>query len=84
MRLSLSGRIVFASIAALLVWLVVGAVRRADTFGAVTCGGMALMFGLPALFGRDSLTAHTIPVPRWLRWLYPAPAPHASPRSPAP
>ena len=77
MPLSRVGRIVFAAVAALLLWLVVSAARRADTFGAVTYGLMALTFGLPAIFGRDSFTAHTVPVPRWLQWLYRSPEPEA-------
>jgi len=72
--LSLIGRIVFAAVTALLLWLVGGSAHRADTFATVTYGLMALMFGLPAIFGRDSFTAHAVPVPRWLRWLYRSPA----------
>jgi len=84
--LSLAGRIVFAAVTALLLWVVVSSARRADTFAAVTYGLMALMFGLPAMFGRDSFTAHKVPGPRWLRWLYRSPGPeaHAPIKSPAP
>ena len=86
MPLSLAGRIVFAAVTALLLWLVVSSARRADTFATVTYGLMALMFGLPALFGRDSFAAHSVSLPRWLRWLYKSPASgaHAPGKSPAP
>ncbi len=70
MPLSVSGRIVFAAFAVLLLWLVVSSARRADTVATVTYAIMTLMFGLPAIFGRDSFAAHAVPVPRWLRWMY--------------
>ena len=74
MHLSIFGRTFHAVLAVSQLFLLAQAVRGGDTVGAIFWAAFAIIFGVPALMERDALSAYSVPVPRWLRWMFkPAP-----------
>ena len=65
MRLALGGRLLYGTLALANLWLVASAVARSQWLGVGLALLLAILFGVPAVTGRDPL-AHATHVPRWL------------------
>jgi hypothetical protein len=65
MRLTRVGRLLYAGLALLNLWLLLRLIPGAEWLGIVIYGALTGIFGWPAISGRDPL-AGSSHVPRWL------------------